>query len=714
MANLCQDHDSLHGFAQVVLNSWTTALHVGTYTRETNAKHTQWLVEITETIRSPPVTRNGLFAATLQENCIDALEDLISVYRSNEKFNLWLSPQISKKVCETVQNLVRKHNFSSAKKIIFLILSNIPCSFLERIDFFRGILNIVKFSESEEILTILGRAIQNYPDAPVAKWHGLSEKQLEEVKCFTESEVLMPTTQNIEAQVRKICPFWVCTAPFDVNRNWSIAWKFGEKWIQCCAGVPGFVAEHAIKPQKVLKFLIEKGFTNCTRDSYENYRRASFPIKITALFSYASPFSLLFERLDELKTDEVCDCVRMLSQNLPCAKYPGYQELDMTDVKDKIEMFWANGLHHNSVGPITIAATIVDEGKPWVAYSTQPNHFVCIPLHSLQKEQFKSFSWLRSQGSIVENSIATKVALKKPKSLESARKIVSVLNSILPKPRVGWTSNLFDLSPSPAAALALIENGHTMNGLTCQWKYGAVTNVQREANIIVGLLFCVSGAKIEGASGFGTIVKQFINDTCGNFTEEDLFVDQNNGSLTVLADLVSGKTVSNWTLNAENYPLLLIVGLAVATFHSKHRGNAAQGLIVANTFETFLKNNKHTLPHFEKILSQNPCLENPSLWFTPYRLKNHSLYPKHIRDAVRTVFLSLRRLSQTGVVPFLPTEIILLILGHAGYESFALGKAPPLVGENNSIIGTAVFDWICHKSRITRHGTRHASIWNMF
>ena len=169
----------------------------------------------------------------------------------------------------------------------------------------------------------------------------------------------------------------------------------------------------------------------------------------------------------------------------------------------------------------------------------------------------------------------------------------------------------------------------------------------------------------------------------------------------------------NWSLSVSTFPVLVLIGLAVACFHSKHRGSLAHGLRVAVELEKTFSSSADEFPHLQQIFAQNPCLEKPTLWFTPYKAKHHSFYPEHVRDAVRTVFLSLRRLSQTGVIPYIPTEIILIILSFAGNESVALGKAPPLIGKNDSFFGTVLFDWASHRSRITRHGSRHASIWNM-
>lgn len=714
IADLCPDHDSLAGYGQVLLNTWTTALHLDQYRGKVVEQQAAWLVEMALELQTPPATLEGLLTAAFLRQSPLAIMHIAKAVKSFEKGRLWVTPTIAKRLCDSIMICTRNCKFNVATELIETVFQHIPCSGSMRQQILFGALSCTRHSGSDKVLKILQAALKDYPDAPLANWHGLSLEQLKKLREWLSQIMVAPNVDTLENFIFKMKPAWQQCEPFDIPSEWDIAWGSGTDWKTTVKGIISICAETSVKPSMVLKFLFDQNFFSCYYENVESTRRFLQPARMSTTLSYKPPFVGLFERMDELGADEVCFAARLLHAKLPQGRYPGFQEMEKSEVERIISNYFSQLSPLVQHRLFTVGGSYIHNNEPWVTLSSKPRRYKSMPIANVLPEKMNGCVWLSSPGSISENPRATKIALRKPSTLAAAHTVVDTLKAILPVPRVGWTENLFELAPSPACAVALMQSGKRMDSITCEWKSGAMPNEKKEANAILGILYAAAGADVVAQSPLGNHITRFISDMLGNFTEEDLWVNEMAGSLKMLCNHLYREIVANWHSSAQTMPLLCLVALVVATFHSKHPGSFADGLRAAQNIEEALATNVEHFPHVQRWLHDKPELEKPTLWFTPFRPSNFKWYPKHIRSSIFAFLLTLNRLHRSGRCPFLPPEIALTILRIAGHECVAIGKAPALVFENDGFFDAPIFDTVFQKSRGARHGMMHSSTWNMF
>ena len=704
-AGICTDHESLAAVARVVLTAWTSALQHGEARSETCRKHTFWLVECAESLSPPPATLEGLFSAALGLAKVDAVIHLLDAVEALS-VRTWIKPVISKRIGDAVNTCVRSNNYDLAVTLVKTMLQRLACSDCERVDVLSRVLDATRFSDDEKLLDIIEAALAPYPEAPIAQWHGLTSSQLEEVRNWLEQPGMCPTNETLYEFMRVVEPSWLAHVPFNSPDQWSTAWYTGSSWKESLRGVISYVAEVSKKPSMVLQHLLHNKLWSCTNTQEQLSRRIGRPMRTTSALAYNSPYVALFHRIDELGVDQVCEAALLLNEALPHNLLPGFQELPKESVERIIAKFFTSTTGGHRMGPFMVAATCFHKGQPWAIMSSSPGKVVSKPYLSLSRDCFTGCVWLSSAGSITETNHAVKTALRKPVFIEQARKMVETINKLLPCPRLGWTNNLFGLDPSPSAAVALIERGFSMEQARCKWKTRPLTNEQKESNAVLGIFYMQASATLTSDGQLGSLIIQLIHYVCGIFAVEDLWVNKTNGSYEALCSHFFRTQEMQWFLNPDRMPVLSLVCFLVATFQSKQRGQLHNGLKLANKIEdSFEKNRENKI--IKKLKSKWPELQKPSLWFEPFKFSNFIYYPRHIKSAVRTFVMSIRKNTE---LPFLPKELFYLIFELVGKESFLIGE-PSL--HNNYFRSNCLVNWVFSKSRISSHGLILNSCWHM-
>lgn len=714
IADLCPDHDGLAGYGQVLLNTWTTALHLEQYRGKTVEQQAAWLVEMTFVLNVPPATVEGLLTAAFLRQSPLAIVHIANGVKLCENGRLWVTPTIAKRLCDAVLMCVRNDKFDLATELIETVMENIPCSGSIRKQILFGVLSCTRNTENDKILGVLRAALREYENAPLATWHGLSDYEVKYLKSWLDQNMIAPTVDTLESFIYKMKPSWKQCEPFETPSEWDMAWRSNGEWKMSIQGIVSVCAEIAMKPNMILSFLFENNLFSCYYKDAEATRKYLQPAKIATTLSYKPPFVGLFERLNDIGADEVCSAARLLHARLPQGRYPGFLEMEKAEVERIIANYFCTLTPLVPHRLFTVGATYFHNKEPWITLSSKPRRYTSEPLQNVNPEKYHGCVWLSSAGSISESPRATKIALRKPVTLDAARKVVETLDEILPFPRVGWTENLFELSPSPACAVALLQKGKRMDSITCEWKAGAIPNEKKEANAILALIYKAAGADLVGQSALGNNIVRYVSDMLGHFTEEDLWVSEQAGSLKMLCNHLFREIPLTWHSSAATMPLLALVSLIVAAFYSRNPGSFSDGLRAAQNIEESIAPGLHHFPQLKRWLAAKPELHRPSLWFTKFRCENFKWYPRHVRESVFAFLLVLHRLHKTHRCPFLPTEIVLTILGIAGHESAAIGKAPPFVLEDNGFFDLDILDAVFHKSRGARHGMMHSSAWNMF
>ena len=721
-ASLCEDHEGLAGFAQVLLNTWTTSITLGRYDRATLENQAAWLAEMTTVMTTPPATVDGLVAVTLKSGSADIADVVLDgIARSGAR--VWITPEACKHLHRAGVGHAQAGRFADAVRLSETSVGRVPCSDAARVNILRCAAETARHSKSTAVLDIFSAALRDYPDAPLAAWHGLGEEQLSELRCWMHGEPR--STDAVYTFLDQIAPEWRPVVPFTEPAEWSAAWHSRGRWKASAGGISIFVAETAAKPSMVLSYLLANDTKMCSPAA--RGWKASGPVKAAGPLEFFSPYEALFSRVAELGADEVVEAARVLHRNLPHNHFPGFQELPQHKVKLKLSgllntVFCDAGFpRHVQVGPCSMAATYIhDDNRPWLAYSSrQAATVTTVPLDTVPPERLNGFVFAASPGSIVERPLAVKTALQSATKAADARKLVAAVDDILPQPRAGWTADLFNLSPAPASAVALLNRGESMEHTRQKWCSGTLTREQKEANCIIGLLYRIGGAKLLAFSQLGQLCVQFINDACGGFTPEDIWVDRDSGSISSVAATLfpdAGGQVLLFApqLTAHDMPTLALAALFAATFISDHPGNLRHGTEIGARLEQVLAEKSAVCPHIKKLLEQKPELERPGLWFTKYAPRNTRYYPKHINDAVVAAICAIRRVSRAAGVPDLPPEIILIILEAAGTQAAAIGRCTPFDGGGDTgcaLTDDALVDWACFNARVVKNGVFQTSNW---
>ena len=717
-AALCEDHNTLFGFAQVILNGWTTSLQMQKYNRETFLAHSSWLVEISHVMNPPPATLDGLFTAVLHNGTTETFDLFLDAVASTG-VPVWMTPTLVKRLFEKISKAVKIDALDEATKVLELALERIPCNNNLRVELFNGTLHVTRFTDKENVKNLMEAALKNYSNAPVADWHGLKKEKLEELKNWLETKNHIPTAASLNSFLQELEPNWMCPKPFREPEEWSAAWYSGEKWKEGMGGILSFVAEVSYKPSMIIEYLLQKNMKMCIV-SNKPVHKVSMPQKTNRILSYRSPYTQLFSRISELGASEISRAAIILHNNLPHNHFSGFQEGPKEEVKTKLLVFAEQMFEQEKLGPLTLAATYIeDDNNPWVLYCTKSKRVFAEPLETIPQEKLMHFVWLSSPNSIVESPMAVKIALKNLVNVQEAQKIVNTIETILPTPRTGWTENLFELGPSPAATFALLKNENEIKNCVYEWKSGILNRDQKQANCIMGILFCLAGAKVDSLSQNGKRWTQFIKDACGKFTAEDLCVNDATGSLQMLCSALSmpgernGQPLfSTHKFSATEMPTLALFSLFTTVFLSSHRGSLVNGLATATQIEQSLEVARKEHDYLDRALKKTPELEKPSLWFKKYRPEDHRLYPRHIRAALTTAFCAIRHVSKVNGIPDIPIELLLLIFKSAGNEVGVFGQIESLY--ENSIFGNdIIMNWVFMKSRVIRNGVACGSNWNM-